>query len=110
MDRMMTTKWPLVAFLAELSTQVEQRDMKLEMSWVPREQNAEADAITNGDVGWLCPANRIATVMEDLPFLVLKELLEKGAGFYGKLETVNMTAAADQVKDVRKLSVRDPWN
>ncbi len=80
-----------------------------EMSWVPREQNTEADAITNGDVGWLCPANQIATVMEDLPFLVLKDLLEKGAEFYGSLDTVNMTAAADQAKDVRKLSVRDPW-
>jgi hypothetical protein len=115
--RMMTTKWPLVAFLAELSTQLEHRNLMFEMCWVPREQNAEADAITNGDVGWLRSSNRLATSMEELPFLVLTELLKKGAGFYGQLETVNLAAAADKVhpvdnkkKDVRKLSVRDPWN
>ena len=45
--KMLTTKWPLLAFLAELSLQLEYRGILLEINWVPREQNAEADATTN---------------------------------------------------------------
>jgi hypothetical protein len=108
--RMLTTKWPLVAFLAELSAQLEKKDLLFEMSWVPREQNAEADAITNGDVQWLCPAKRVATEMNSLPFLILHELLSKGAVFYEGIDTVNVAAAVPQSKDIRTLRVRDPWD
>jgi hypothetical protein len=108
--RLLTTKWPLVAFLAELSTQLESRKMLFEMSWVPREQNAEADAITNGDTEWLDPRRRVATVMDDLPFIVLKSLLAQGAIFYEEIETVNLAALESQGKDPRSLRVRDPWD
>jgi hypothetical protein len=108
--RMLTTKWPLVAFLAELSAQLEMKDLLFEMAWVPREQNAEADAITNGDVQWLCPSLRVATDMNALPFLILHDLLTKGAAFYEGIETVNISAAVSQPKDVRTLRVRDPWD
>jgi hypothetical protein len=107
--RLLTTKWPLVAFLAELATQLESKRMLFEMSWVPREQNSEADAITNGDTEWLHPDLRVATVMEELPFMVLKGLLAQGATFYEHIETVNLEAAATQEKDPRSLRVRDPW-
>jgi hypothetical protein len=80
------------------------------MSWVPREQNAEADAITNGDVHWLCPLKRVATDLKKLPFLILHDLLVKGAAFYEGIETVNVVAAPSQAKDVRTLRVRDPWD
>ena len=48
--RMLTTKWPLLAFLAELSLQLEHRGILLVVNWSPREQNTEADAFTKGDV------------------------------------------------------------
>jgi hypothetical protein len=80
------------------------------MSWVPREQNAEADAITNGDVQWLCPGKRVATDMNALPFLILHDLLSKGATFYEGLDTVNIAATVSQAKDVQNRRVRDPWD
>ena len=107
--RMLSTKWPVVAFMVKLSTQLESLNMMFEMSWVPREQNTEADAITNGDTGWLSPKLRIETKMDQLPFLVLNELLLKGAAFYGTIETVNLEAADLQEKDSRTLRVRGPW-
>ncbi len=107
---MLTNQWPLVAFLAELSAQLEKKDLLFEMSWVPREQNAEADAITNGDVQWLCPGRRVATEMSGLPFLILHDLLIKGAAFYEGIDTVNIAAAESQTKDARTLRVRDPWD
>jgi hypothetical protein len=108
--RMLSTRWPLVAFLAELSAQLEDREMLFEMNWVPREQNAEADAITNGDVDWLNPKLKVTSDLEQLPFIILKEILIKGAGFYEQLEAVNMEALESQVKDPRSLRVRDPWD
>ena len=79
-------------FPAELSLQLEGRGILLEVNWVPREQNTEADAITNGDFGWLKAENKISTVIGQLPFIVLPELLSKGEGFYSGSETVNVGA------------------
>ena len=75
--RLLTTKWPLAAFVAELAVQLEHRGILFEMSWVPREQNAEADAITNGHTDWLNAANRLGTQLDRLPFVVLGALLER---------------------------------
>ena len=106
---MLTTKWPLLAFLAELSLRLEHRGILLEVNWVPREQNTEADAITNGDFEWLVAENRVVTVMGQLPFILLPELLAKGEGFYAGSETVNL-GAPPIPKDKRSLRTRDPWD
>ena len=76
---------------------------------MPREQNAEADAITNGDTEWLNPGRQVETEMGSLPFIMLPELLARGEGFYGAMEAVN-TGAEPVVKDPRTLRVRDPWD
>ena len=107
--KMLTTKWPLLAFLAELSIQLEARGILIEVNWVPREQNAEADAITNGDFGWLAPENKVDTHMGRLPFKLLPELLAKGEGFYAGYEAVNL-GAEPGMKDMRSLRVRAPWD
>ena len=57
--RLLTTTWPLAAFVAEMATQLEDKALLLQLAWVPREQNAEADAITNGRVEWLAAGNRV---------------------------------------------------
>ena len=46
---MLTTKWPFLAFLAEVAAQLEDKDILLDLSLVPCELNAEADAMTNGE-------------------------------------------------------------
>ena len=77
-SKLMSTKWPLTAFVAELACQLEVRHLHLHMTWVPREQNVEADAITNGDTHWLCQANEVVAEMDKLPFEMLPILLAKG--------------------------------
>ena len=47
--RMMTTKFPSVVVLAELATELDEQDEELLLEWIPREQNTEADALSNGD-------------------------------------------------------------
>ena len=99
-----------MAFLAEIAAQLEHLGVLFEMNWVPREQNAEADAITNDQVEWLNPANRMAADLGTLPFLILPDLLSKGEVFYDGIENAN-AAAPDRTKDTHlSLRVRAPWD
>ena len=58
-------------------------------NWVPRDQNADADAITNGNWHWLRGENQDATEIDKLPFLVMRELLARGEVYYANLDTVS---------------------
>ena len=98
--------WPF----SEMAAQLEERKILFEMSWVPREQNAEADAITNDDVEWLSPERRVAADMKDLPFLILPEMLAQGESFYAGKDNANAGAPEIPKKDPRSLRVRAPWD
>lgn len=107
--KLLTTKCPLSAFVAELAAQLEARDILLGVSRVPRELNAEADAITNGEVSWLTASLQIKADVEKLPFILLKGLLNAGSEFYQNLEVVTAEGAAPSKKALGLLKVRDPW-
>ena len=108
--RMFTTKWPLVAFLSEMSAQLEARNIMFELSGASREQNAEADAITNGDLGWLSAGKQVATKMSELPFIILPEMLSQGEAFYAGNEVANSGVIESAKRDQFTLRVRDPWD
>ena len=107
--KLLTTKWPLAAFVAELAAQLEARDVLLDVSWVPRELNAEADAITNGGISWLSGDLQVKPTFEELPFTVLKDLLAASSIFYKNLEAVNVEGVTPTKKALGLLKVRDPW-
>eukprot|EP00971_Amphidinium_carterae_P268518 5327105-Amphidinium_carterae.1 len=48
MDGLLTTKFPAFLVLIELGDKLEELDLDLNLHWVPRDQNTEADALTNG--------------------------------------------------------------
>ena len=47
--RMLTTRFPLSALLMEIALQLRARGLALDLKWILRAQNMEADAITNAD-------------------------------------------------------------
>jgi len=110
LSRLLTTKWPLVAFLSEISAQLESKNILFEMCWVPREQNQEADAITNSDTEWLNSDMCVASSLDGLPFLVLPDLLSRGEAFYNGQPVVNQGIPDKGTHDPRSLRVRDPWD
>ena len=57
-ERLMTTKFPLNVILMELVCQLQKRQYHLDLQWIPRLQNIEADALTNGDFEGFCPLER----------------------------------------------------
>ena len=107
--KMLSTKWPLTAFVAELAAQLEKRQILFQMDWVPREQNQEADAITNGNTEWLSESNEIVVDLGKLPFIILPELLSEGSFFYAGLDQVNAAAADPPKFHKQSLRVRDPF-
>ena len=72
---MTTTSFPLCLVLMELSVQLCGMGAVLHLGWVPREQNVEADALTNEDFSAFDLAKRVHVVPEDLGFQVLPQLM-----------------------------------
>ena len=107
--KLLTTKWPLSAFLAEVAVQLALRGMMLDISWVPRELNSEADAITNGGVAWLGPANEVRQSLESIRFIVLREVLAIAADFHQDLEATNLEGEDGRLPNKDLLKVREPW-
>ena len=54
----MTTKFPMLVILGELAAQLRALNAELSLEWVPRLQNEEADALTNGDFSAFRPEHR----------------------------------------------------
>ena len=55
----MTSKFPSLVILTEFAAQLKSRHAELDLAWVPRDQNEEADALTNGDYSAFNPSLRI---------------------------------------------------
>jgi hypothetical protein len=120
LNRLMTTKCPLLAFVCELSALMEERSCLVDLSWVPRDQNEEADAITNGDVRDFCRSKEVQVDLQSLNFLVLDKLLDLGDTFYTEVQAEKEKAKAVMAahrdkptweKRSRKVSLKaaDPW-
>ena len=107
--KMLSTKWPLTALVAELAAQLERRQNLFQMDWVPREQNQEADSITNGNVQWLNSEKEVHVKLNELPFEILPVLLAEGSAFYAGHDHVNVAADGPPPFTKTSLRVRDPF-
>jgi len=125
LDRMMTTKYPLVVVLMELAHQMRRRRLVLRARWLPRLQNDEADALTNSDFRHFDPKLRIPVDVDQLGFKVLPMLFEAGEQYVRDLEA-KRNAIKEKAEEDRKkgyarnegkarklgsesLRERDPW-
>ena len=80
--RLMTSKFPFIVILAELAAQLRKRAMALDLQWVPRDQNEEADALTNGAFGSLDPQRRIQIDPLKVEWLLLPRLVAVAEQLY----------------------------
>ena len=85
-DKLLTTKFPLGVILMEVAHQLHLRRAILRAEWVPRLQNEEADALTNGDYRHFTASNRIHVDFGKLKFGVLDALLKEGLDYYDEVE------------------------
>eukprot|EP00438_Fugacium_kawagutii_P003547 Skav202733 [mRNA] locus=scaffold1326:199520:202634:- [translate_table: standard] len=91
LDKYMTTAFPLSVVLMELSVQLRLYGLELNLQWIPREQNCQADALTNLEFQEFSEQRRIPVSLENLKFRVLDKL-------------INSAAAVDQEVALKKVS------
>ena len=113
--RLMTSKFPMVVVLAELAAQLRKRSLKLDLQWVPRDQNEEADALTNQDFSGFDPNKRINLKIADLKFEVLEAYMAAAAALYqdvlrrrseGTCPTPGVPAASQHASRVKAGTLR----
>ena len=115
-DRLMTTKYPLGVILIELCHQVSLRNAALRARWLPRDQNEEADSLTNSDFRHFDLARRIDVDIEKLEFGVLTELLAKGEDYIEEVQRLKTVYKSTPESGFRKRKIKgeglkdkDPW-
>ena len=97
----------------ELAAQLEHRGLDLELEWVPRAANSEADKLADGVSTGFDPRLRRGTSLEDLPWLVLPGLLKAGAAFYEACAELPSPVPSSSAKKPKlageRLRDREPW-
>ena len=111
----MSTKYPLCLILMELASQLESLKVSLDLCWKRRDENVEADALTNHDFSLFTLSNRVQINLQDLQWKVLPWLSEEAAKLFfvvAELKAVKRPAAEPLTKmGKKKASLRqsDPW-
>ena len=101
--------------------QLEVRGSWLKLAWVPRQQNEEADALTNGCFESFDPALRVALDVARMPWNVMGDMMEAGGGMIDELarHRTQKRAAKAHSRDGKRskknrqdpelLRNKDPW-
>ena len=108
----MSTSYPLNVVLMELAMQLDSVGAALSLQWVPREFNAEADALTNEDFSAFGVGRRIYAEFEDLPLTVLRSLMPVGKEVCSEAIVCKRSRGpSDPIAKTRKGQMRwsDPW-
>lgn len=101
-----TSSFPLCLIAMEAAAQMESRGLHLKLSWIPRDANREADALTNFKFAGFSEEKGIQFDIADLPFLVLSEFQ---AAFMDEPRQPAAIARPGRVKKRRKLRETEPW-
>ena len=114
LNRLATTKFPLNVVVMELATILESLNLHLDLNWVPRELNEEADRLSKGVHDGFTPSNRVQLSPEDVKWERLNQLMTLGETFYAenqRLRDHNRGALVSTAKRRRgnKLRDREPW-
>ncbi len=111
-SRGMTTVFPLCCVTMELAAQLEKRNLELNLEWIPRDSNAEADRLADGDSSGFRVENRCGTTIDKVDWLVLPGLLKAGREFHAReagRANVVLPEVADTSQPRKRLKEREPW-
>ena len=81
---------------------------QLNLVWRPRDQNVEADALTNGIFDGFEPADRIEFTYGDLPLTLLHELWESKKDFEEAEEKASASKSSGPRGPSKKFD-KSPW-
>jgi hypothetical protein len=118
--KLASTKWPITALLLELSEQLRRRRAILDLQWLPRDSNSEADALTNLNFEGFTPDKRIEVKSADIKWAILPDIMGVSMDLYNdvckqRLVNKNMAAGKTAWNKARKTAANkrmkwaDPW-
>ncbi len=113
LSRLQTSRFPLCAVVMEIAARSELLRLRFSVDWIPREMNAEADALADGDVSGFSQDLRCHIHWPEIKWIVLDWALEMGEAFYAESRA---SSSSDQVqapgRKRRKVPLRqtDPWS
>ena len=110
--KLMTSKFPLVVILAEVAAQLRSRSMVLHLGWTPRDQNEEADALTNEEFAAFSMSRRVPVDLAKIKWCVLPQMLGVAQDIYERVQQAK--AGQDPPKVAAKYKPRSfrqrhPW-
>ena len=115
MKKHMTTRYPLCLILMELASQLEALKIDLDLSWRSRDDNVEADALTNHEFEGFSPDLRVNIDLEKLGWLVLPWLMKEAETLFKDVLEAKLVPRAQELSPKKvvghKSSLRqdDPW-
>ena len=115
--RMLSTKWPIMPLLIELSEQLRVREAELHLHWIPREDNQEADDLSNLSFKDFNPGNRVHFTLEELPWIVFHDLIKVTGEMYAGIVQMREEAKArkrplpnlPKLRGNKRLKWTSPW-
>ena len=116
--KFLSCKFPLSIILMEVSCQLRRLNLEMDLGWVPRDQNTQADALTNSSFEDFDESRRIVVNFENIEFMVLRELMAEAGKLDEDIRLVKSSKEAKQDKFARERSPkqrrgemkwRDPW-
>jgi hypothetical protein len=119
-SRLMTSKFPSVVILAELAEQLKRRQTERSLLWVPRDQNEEADELTNEEFGRFQQDLRVDIIFEKVEWIVLDKMMVAAEAIYGVVKAARGLregmaggsaggGARGRRRPGERLRTRDPW-
>ena len=110
-QKLLTTKYPLAAVLMQLSSELAARNLWLDLQWTPRENNKEADALTNEQFDGFDMTKRMHVELCDLPTDVMADLLLQGRTFLLDIEhrKEELKNSGNTRHRKRKRQGKTPW-
>jgi len=93
----------------ELVEQKRAREVELYLRWIPRDDNAEADALTNWDFSGFTMENRVLVEWPKLQWMVLESMMDEAQQLYDDIQ-------ASRTGPLRRVTLKrqgrknvDPW-
>ena len=112
-DKYLSTKFPVSLVLMELAFQMAKLNATLNLSWIPREQNEEADDLTKDRFEKFDLERRMEVNLEDAGFAVIPVLAEVAGQLDGeiKMRKVSKESKVQSHKTPaeQKLRMTQPW-
>lgn len=86
--RGMSTKYPLTVLLMELSEEMRALDLRMELEWIKREENQDADDLSNGDWRKFSEEMREDVRPETVEWRVLEKVQKRGEELYREVQAL----------------------